>query len=212
MQSWIQVPFVSHSWLFPSNFCHLTLLWNHTTGKAGSTWTLGMYQCVNCGKLATVRVLGCFQCDACVSSNNGHHLTQMPTWDWVTSVSHFWASFLVMTTQIQCCTTMWIKWYWSVCLAWVRACAEAFSRNPGATGVVFSSPSLPCFEGKLVMCTRHQQSQASHSLPVSPSDPLVSQEDSSALCRTPGLGHSICSSSHSLPRAYLCPCILLFFL
>ena len=113
-------------------------------------------------------------------------------------------------TQIQCCTTMWIKWYWSVCLAWVRACAEAFSRNPGATGVVSTPPSLPRLEGKLVMCTRHQQSQASHSPPVSPSDPLVSQEDSSALCRTPGLGHSIRSSSHSLPRAYLCPCILLF--
>lgn len=44
---------------------------------------------------------------------------------------------------------------------------------------------LPCLEGKLVMGTHHQQSQASHSLPVSPSDPLVSQEDSSALCRTP---------------------------
>ena len=100
----------------------------------------------------------------------------------------------------------------SVFLAWVEACAEAFSRNPAATGVVFTPPSLPCLEDKLAMYSHHQQSQVSPSPPVSPSDPLVSQEDSSALCSTPELGHSICSSNHLLPRACLCPRFLLFFL
>lgn len=46
--------------------------------------------------------------------------------------------------------------------------------------------------------------------PVRPSSPSTSQVGSSHLCRTPGLGHAICGSNHSVPRAGVCLCNLPF--
>lgn len=51
--------------------------------------------------------------------------------------------------------------------------------------------------------------QVSHSSPVSPTSPLISQRYSSSQCQTPGLGCPICSSKRSLPREVLYLCNLL---
>lgn len=52
--------------------------------------------------------------------------------------------------------------------------------------------------------------QVSCSSPVSPNSCLTSQGTLSSLAWTPGLGHPIYGSKHSLPRVNLCLCILPF--
>lgn len=53
---------------------------------------------------------------------------------------------------------------------------------------------------------------AAYNPPVSPIGPPTSQEGSSSLCGTSGLGHPICDSNHLLSKVDLCPYNLPFLL
>lgn len=72
--------------------------------------------------------------------------------------------------------------------------------------------SLPCLMASQYPHIFHKWSLGLSRLSSCPSSSLSSQGDLSPLWRTPGLGHSVYGSTHSLSRTSVCPCTLPFFL
>lgn len=72
--------------------------------------------------------------------------------------------------------------------------------------------SLPCLMASQHPHIFHKWSLGLSRLSSCPRSSPSSQGDLSPLWRTPGLGHSVCGSTHSLPRTSVCLCTLPFFL
>ena len=74
--------------------------------------------------------------------------------------------------------------------------------------------SLPCLRASQHPYTPHDGNLSFSSLSISPTSPSSSQGGLSPTCRTPGLVHQVCDSTHLFPRVYvhLCnlPCPLSF--
>ena len=79
-------------------------------------------------------------------------------------------------------------------------CAGAIMGNQSTNLVVSICHCAPLCKQTAIPSPLMGRVRVFHNPPVSPTGPLISQQNSSSFCQTPGLGNSVSGSDCSLPR------------